>query len=120
MPDAPPASRPWLVACLCAQWCGTCRDYRPVFEALTREFGDRALCVWVDIEDDAAVMGHADVEDFPTLLIARHEDVCFFGPVTPHAATARRLVQSALDGELPVRRDDELDGLPGRVRALAR
>ena len=28
----------FLVACLCAAWCGTCRDYRAGFEALAARF----------------------------------------------------------------------------------
>ena len=32
MPDAhssPPHDAPWQVICLCADWCGTCREWRP-------------------------------------------------------------------------------------------
>ena len=118
MPDRSSSSPPWLVACLCAQWCGTCRDYRPVFDALASSFAARASFAWVDIEDDEAALGDADVEDFPTLLIARGSDIRFFGPVTPHPATAERLVRRALDGELPSVTDETLDGLPQRVRSL--
>jgi len=111
-------SSPVLVACLCADWCDTCRDYRPVFDALAREFGAQAAFVWVDIEDDEAALGNVDVEDFPTLLIARGDDIAFFGPVLPHAQTAQRLVQEALRGELRAVADAQLDGLPARVRGL--
>ena len=31
MTDTPPE---FLIACLCAAWCGTCRDYRAGFDAL--------------------------------------------------------------------------------------
>ena len=34
-PSAPvPAPSGWWAICLCADWCGTCRDYRNLFEAL--------------------------------------------------------------------------------------
>ena len=32
-----------LVACLCAAWCGSCRDYRGTFEALAASFAGRNL-----------------------------------------------------------------------------
>ena len=33
-PACPPAASGWWVVCLCADWCGTCRDYRALFDAL--------------------------------------------------------------------------------------
>ena len=112
------AARPLLVACLCAAWCRTCDDYRPTFDALAREFDREARFVWIDIEDDEAALGGVDVVDFPTLLIARGEVIDFYGPVLPHAQTARQLVQRALLGELGAVTDAALAGLPARLRAL--
>ncbi|HUG22526.1 thioredoxin family protein [Piscinibacter sp.] len=113
----PSASPSLLVAGLCAQWCGTCRDYLPLFEQQTQRFTNTARFVWIDIEDHAEVLGTIDVEDFPTLLIARGDEVLFFGTVTPHANTLGRLVQSAADGDLKPLSDAGLAGLPQRVRA---
>lgn len=120
---APAPAAPLLVACLCAAWCRTCDEYRPVFDRLRDAFGTQARLVWVDIEDDEAALGDVDVENFPTLLAARGERVLFFGAVLPHAQTARGLVERALRDELP--RPDEaataaLAGLPGRIAALDR
>lgn len=100
--DAPsPSSSPLLVACLCAQWCGTCRDYRPTFDAALATLGGAARGVWIDIEDDAALVDTVDVEDFPTLLIARDGKLLFFGTITPQPPTLARLLSRASDGELP-------------------
>lgn len=112
------AVRPFLVACLCAAWCRTCDDYRPTFEALAREFGHEARFVWVDIEDDEDALAGVDVVDFPTLLLAHGEVVDFYGPILPHAQTARQMVQRALQGELGTVSDAALTGLPTRLRAL--
>jgi len=109
----------WLVACLCAAWCRTCDDYRPVFDALAREFDSQARFVWVDIEDDEAALGGVDVDDFPTLLIAHDDSVRFFGPVLPHPHTAQRLIQAALRDELGAFDDARFNGLAARVRTLA-
>ncbi len=91
---------PLTVACLCAEWCGSCREYRPLFDRLGAEFGGRCTFVWIDIEDEADTVDGIDVENFPTLLIARAGTALFFGPLTPHLQTLQRLVESALDGGL--------------------
>jgi thioredoxin 1 len=89
-----------LVACLCAAWCGACRDYRPLFEALANEFATTRF-VWIDIEDQAQLIDPLDVDDFPTLLVAVGGEPVFFGPITPQAGTLRRLVQTHLDCVAP-------------------
>jgi len=110
--------RPLLVGCLCAAWCRTCGDYRASFDALAAEFPAQAHFVWVDIEDDEAALGDVDVMDFPTLLLARGDDIAFFGPVLPNPQAARQLLQRALAGQLGRVHDVSLAGLPQRIAAL--
>jgi thioredoxin 1 len=90
----------WIVACLCAAWCGTCGSYRAAFDTLAARHPDK-LFVWIDIEDQADVVGDLDVENFPTLLIQRTDLVAFFGTMLPDPALAARLVkaQAALPDE---------------------
>jgi thioredoxin 1 len=83
----------WVVACLCAAWCGTCGSYRNAFEALAARHPDK-LFLWIDIEDQADVVGDLDVENFPTLLLQRGETVAFFGTVLPDPHVAERMVQA--------------------------
>jgi thiol-disulfide isomerase/thioredoxin len=92
----------WVVACLCAAWCGTCSSYRAGFEALAARHPDKTF-VWIDIEDQADVVGDLDVENFPTLLLQRRDKVAFFGTMLPDPHLADRLVQA--QALLP---DDEL------------
>jgi len=106
-----------LVACLCGEWCGSCRDYRATFAALEARFAADADFAWIDIEDDSDALGDPDIENFPTLLLADAGGLRFLGPVTPHAATAERLVLSALAGELPTIDGDEA-ALAERARTL--
>ena len=94
------ASPPLLVACLCAQWCGVCREYATVFERAAAKFDARCAFVWVDIEDEADLLDGLEVDDFPTLLIGRGDQALFLGNVTPHVQMLARLVQRALAGEL--------------------
>nr|WP_314629297.1 thioredoxin family protein [uncultured Noviherbaspirillum sp.] len=86
----------WVVACLCAAWCDVCRQFRPAFDALAARHPAHRF-VWVDIEDEADIVGDFDVEDFPTLLIQRGDTVVFFGTVLPDAGQALRLLQAQLD-----------------------
>ena len=85
------AGERWVVACLCAGWCGTCDGYRTTFEQLAARHPDKFF-IWIDIEDQAAVVGELDIENFPTLLIQRADAVAFFGTVLPDPALAHRLV----------------------------
>lgn len=80
------------VVCLCAAWCGTCREYEPTFEALRRAMpGHRYR--WIDIEDEADAIGDIDVETFPTLMLAHAGRLLFAGPVLPRLGDAQRLLQ---------------------------
>ena len=99
-----------LVACLCAQWCGTCKEYQPLFHQLTEAF-PRAKFLWVDIEDEADLVDPIEVENFPTLLIATAGQARFFGTMTPSIDTLKRLIQ-AHEGDMGPGR------LPAEVQAL--
>ncbi|MGL4407614.1 thioredoxin family protein [Zoogloea sp.] len=104
----------FLVACLCAAWCGTCREYRPGFEALAQRF-PQARFVWLDVEDDAELVDDYDVENFPTLLIQRGDMVLFFGTVLPHLDILGRMLetfgaQSLAESQRYIQSDPERQG----------
>ncbi len=86
----------WVIACLCAAWCGTCTEYRPGFDAWAARHPDKYF-VWVDIEDQADIVGEMDVENFPTLLIQRGSTVAFFGAVQPDHGLAERLLVAQVE-----------------------
>ncbi len=92
------------IVCLCAEWCGTCRDYRPLFDSLAASLPDHRFS-WIDIEDQADLVGDVDIDTFPTLLVAQGEHVLFAGPVLPRLADTQRLIatlwQSPQDGDAP-------------------
>lgn len=79
------------VVCLCAQWCGACRDYRPVFEQVARANPNWHFA-WVDIEDHADLADPFDVETFPTLLVADQSGTRFVGALLPFAGTLTRML----------------------------
>lgn len=82
----------WVV-CLCAEWCGTCRDYRPLFREVERAHPGLRFA-WVDIEDHAEIADEFEVETFPTLLVAGRDGTRFLGPLLPHAETLSRMLSS--------------------------
>jgi thioredoxin 1 len=79
------------VVCLCAAWCGTCREYGAVFADLQKALPQHRYR-WIDIEDEADLVGDVDVETFPTLLLAFEGRVMFAGPVLPRLGDALRLI----------------------------
>ena len=84
-----------LVACLCADWCGTCREYQARFALLQASFPGIHF-LWVDVEDKSELVDPIEVENFPTLLMATRQQVRFFGTVMPHPETLRRLIDTQL------------------------
>jgi thioredoxin 1 len=107
------------IACLCAAWCRLCDEYRPMLQALAAEFtraGVRAHWHWVDIEDEADLVGDLDVETFPTLVIADDTQVRFAGPVTPQRETLQRLLRATV---LEVRPDAAWPAADAAVQAFA-
>ncbi len=83
----------WVVACLCAGWCDVCKQYRAGFEALAAEFPDVQF-VWIDIEDQADLVGDLDVENFPTLLMQHKDVVAFYGTMLPEPRQVARLLEA--------------------------
>lgn len=82
-----------IVACLCAAWCDVCTTYRSKFDAFAAHHPE-LLFLWIDIEDQAELVGDFDVENFPTLLIQQHGVVTFFGTMQPETKQLKRLLQS--------------------------
>ncbi len=89
----------WWVICLCAAWCDTCGEYRRIFDALAWQWPNLRF-EWVDIEDDAALVGDLDIQTFPTLLIVGEDRPLFMGPLLPQAGVLNRLIASLRAGQL--------------------
>jgi thiol-disulfide isomerase/thioredoxin len=102
------------VLCLCAEWCGTCREYQPLFNQLALDM-PQARFIWVDVEAHDDLLQDLDIENFPTLLIAdAQQQARFAGTVLPHLETLQRMCKAALAGDLPLVTDEEwLAVVPG-------
>lgn len=86
----------WVVVCLCAGWCGSCREFRPQLEALA-DARPEVRFFWVDIEDHGDMLGDLDVDKFPTILIQRGDVVAFYSCIHPDASMVERILQSMMD-----------------------
>ena len=107
----------WIVACLCAAWCGTCGGYRTAFDSVAERHPDKVF-VWIDIEDNADLLGDLDVENFPTVLVQHEDIVAFFGTMLPELKLLDRLVLA--QAELPAEELARLAGSSGERRAWQR
>jgi thioredoxin-like negative regulator of GroEL len=110
--SAPPSAA-WRVICLCAGWCGVCREWQPQFEQQARAH-PQVHFAWVDVEDEAQAMGEMDIETFPTLLIACAHEARFLGPIPPSAPQLARLLASLQESGRPAAT------LPDGAQALLR
>jgi len=90
-----PSADTWRVVCLCAAWCGVCREWTPVFEQLAAAY-PQVRFAWVDVEDEADAMGDVDIETFPTVLVAQGSHARFFGPVQPSPVQLSRLLDKLI------------------------
>lgn len=107
------------VISLCAQWCGTCRDWKPVIDEVASTL-PHLRWRWLDIEDEAALLGDLNVETLPTVLVGRGDQVLFFGPVLPRVELLTRLLGTLSEPEHAAPRvDDEVATLWQRLRPLS-
>lgn len=87
------------VVCLCAAWCRLCDDYAPVLRAVVTELQSAGASLqwhWIDIEDEADLVGELDVETFPTLVIFDADHIRFAGALTPQPDTLRRVLRATI------------------------
>ncbi|GAB2821636.1 thioredoxin family protein [Comamonas piscis] len=112
------ARAPWLVVCLCAQWCGTCGQYQAVFEALAKQWPGMAF-VWLDVEGEEEALGELDITTFPTVLMGRGDEAMFLGPVLPQPGVLQRMLERFSQGDaqaLPAQ--DDAHALLQRTAAI--
>ncbi len=112
------ASAPWLVVCLCAEWCGTCKEYRPVFEALAQQLPSMRFA-WLDVEDEEDVVGDLDIVTFPTVLVGQGDQPLFLGPLLPQIGILQRMLERfSVSGAPVLPPEDAAHALLANVRRL--
>ena len=104
-----------LVVCLCAAWCTACGEFRDTFDRLARA-QPGAHFVWLDVEDDSALIGDIEIENFPTLAVLRRVTPLFYGVTMPQeGAVAGTLAHLSREPRDAVAVPEEIVGLPGAL-----
>lgn len=100
-----------LVVGLCADWCGTCKEFRPAFDRIAAAM-PCATFVWLDVEDDSALAGDIDIENFPSLAVFRNGQTMHYGVTDPLQGVVARLLGALFEN------DRVATGIPPEVAAL--
>jgi thioredoxin 1 len=108
------STSPLVVLALCADWCGTCRDFQQVLQRLV-EARPEIVFAWADIEDDAEFVGDIDVESFPTLAVFRAGQALHYGVSLPQEGLVARMIDT-----LAARPPQAASAMPEEVVALGR
>jgi len=115
--EAPARRENLLVVCLCAAWCDTCAEFRATFDTLARQH-EGAVFIWLDVEDDSALVGDIEIENFPTLAVFRGGEPLFYGVTMPQeGVVARTLASLARPDRDPVEVPGEIAKLPEALGA---
>ena len=112
------SSREFLVVGLCAAWCGTCTEFAEIFAAIALERSE-ATFVWLDVEDDATVVGDIDVENFPTLAVFHGERLVHFGISLPLKNVVLRVLGSLSENSPAIDADAQVLRLRGLLSGSA-
>ena len=106
-----------LVACLCATWCKTCTEFRVTFDKLAAS-DPGATFVWLDVEDDSALVGDIEIENFPTLAVFRGDKPLFYGVTMPQEGVVMRTLASLKrEDRDAIAVPEEIAGLPETLSA---
>lgn len=115
------------VICLCAAWCRLCEGYAPVLASVTSALADvhaGLTARWLDIEDEADLLGDVDVETFPTIVyVDAGGRPRFAGPVQPQPEALQRLLASLLAAPAGTGGpgvDEDIEAFVARLQASAR
>jgi thioredoxin 1 len=62
-----------------ASWCGPCKQFAPVFEAMS-ESHPEAVFAKINTEEERELAGHFQIRSIPTLMVFREQIIVFAQP----------------------------------------
>jgi thioredoxin 1 len=76
-----------------ASWCGPCKQFAPVYEALSEQYTDMVFAK-VNTEEERELAGHFQIRSIPTLMVFREQIIVFSQPgALPSSALSSLLEQ---------------------------
>ncbi|MBW0454588.1 MAG: thioredoxin family protein [Candidatus Kinetoplastibacterium crithidii] len=85
-------SNNYIIACFCAAWCGTCRDYQSKFSEVSENFRNYNF-YWIDIEENENLLDDEDIINFPTILIQNKYKTLFYGVINPNINYLTKIIK---------------------------
>jgi thiol-disulfide isomerase/thioredoxin len=74
----------------CADWCSSCREFKPAFDALYIPGLSRH---WVDIERDEQLMPEIEVENLPSVFVLSNDKLSwYFGEIRPSSLFLEKIL----------------------------
>ncbi len=81
----------------CADWCSSCREFKPNFDALNIPSLSR---YWVDIEKDEWLMSEIEVENLPSVfLVSTDKASWYFGEIRPSSLFLEKILNDLEAGK---------------------
>ena len=80
-----------------ASWCGPCKQFAPVFEAMS-ESHPGIVFAKVNTEEERELAGHFQIRSIPTLMVFREQIIVFSQPGSLPPATLQTVIEKV--GEL--------------------
>lgn len=65
----------------CAEWCASCREFKPHFNSLEIKGLSK---LWLDIEDHAALVDEVEINNLPAIFAVSEDGLSsYFGEIPP-------------------------------------
>jgi thioredoxin 1 len=80
----------------CAEWCGPCKQFGPVFEAASEQHSD-VVFGKIDTEDQQELAAAAQITSIPTLMAFRDGILVFSQPGALPAAGLEQIITAVKD-----------------------
>lgn len=82
-----------------AAWCGPCRRFAPVFEAVSVKFPD-VVFAKVDTEAEQELAAKFEIRSIPTLAVVKEGDIIFIQPGAMPEDVLEEVVQKAKEVDM--------------------
>ena len=79
-----------------APWCGYCRRIGPAYEKIAEEYGDKLVVAKVNIDDEALLAQHENIEVIPTLVLYKNGKAVDFVVAPESKAAIEEFIKASI------------------------